>query len=415
MDYVKNALISNSRPMPQFEDRPPPNTQRTCAQCPAGPWIVLWLLCHVALVLARTEAASLRERKVGEGIVYFNDVVRDVPWSIQVVKIERAQTNLQLTPTLGRATAQGLSTLSAQLRGLPRTLGVPVAAVNGDFYQTEGGVGAGDPRGLEIFLGELISGPKGSASFWLDSTNQPRMAATVSRFKVSWPGGESLPFGLNEERSSSEVVLYTSRFGASTRTRGGREFVLENSSAGPSLPLQIGQTYSLRIRDVRDTGNTRITSDVVVLSLGPGVADRVPKPEVGSMLEISTATVPNLKGAAMALSGGPILVQTGKVLRVTSNKAGDRHPRTAFGWNETHLFLVQVDGRQPDLSIGMTLRELADYMVRLGCQQAMNLDGGGSSTLWLNGRVMNSPCYGHERPIGNCLALVRKGPDATGP
>jgi subtilisin family serine protease len=64
----------------------------------------------------------------------------------------------------------------------------------------------------------------------------------------------------------------------------------------------------------------------------------------------------------------PILAQGGKAQRVTSNKAGERHPRTAFGWNERHFFFVQVDGRQPELSIGMTLRELADYMVRLGCE-----------------------------------------------
>ena len=60
------------------------------------------------------------------------------------------------------------------------------------------------------------------------------------------------------------------------------------------------------------------------------------------------------------------------------------------------------------LSDGMTLDELSGYLVKLGCQEAMNLDGGGSATLWYNGKVQNSPCDGQERVIANSLLLVRK-------
>jgi hypothetical protein len=406
-------LASIQRAGPQFQLRWR-RTKGALGACPAKvAWIFVWLLCVGTAVRETAEGASPRERKAGAGVSYFNDVVPDVPWSIQVVKVERSQTNLHLTPTLGRAARQGLSTLSQQLRALPPDLGTPVVAVNGDFYQTDGGTAAGDPRGLEIIGGELVSSPTGGASFWMDAANQPRLTNTISRFKVTWSGDETFSFGLNEARGASEAVLYTSRFGASTRARGGREFVLENSGDGPSLPLQIGQSYTLRIREIRDTGNTRLTSDVVVLSVGPGLAERVPELELGELIKLSTATVPDLRGATLALSGGPILVQGAKAQRVSSNKAGQRHPRTAFGWNEKYFFFVQVDGRQPDLSVGMTLRELAAYMVGLGCQEAMNLDGGASSTLWLNGRVMNSPSSGHERPIGNCLAVVRKGESAA--
>jgi hypothetical protein len=47
--------------------------------------------------------------------------------------------------------------------------------------------------------------------------------------------------------------------------------------------------------------------------------------------------------------------------------------------------------------------------VKLGCEQALNLDGGGSSSLWCGGEIRNSPCDGYERPIANCLVVVRKG------
>ena len=59
----------------------------------------------------------------------------------------------------------------------------------------------------------------------------------------------------------------------------------------------------------------------------------------------------------------------------------------------------------------MTFAELADYMIKLGCEEAMNLDGGGSSTLWAFGAVRNSPSEGEERPAPNALVVVKRNPE----
>ena len=56
----------------------------------------------------------------------------------------------------------------------------------------------------------------------------------------------------------------------------------------------------------------------------------------------------------------------------------------------------------------MTLAELADYMLKIGCELAMNLDGGSSATFWFHGQIMNNPSNGDEREIANGLVLVRK-------
>jgi exopolysaccharide biosynthesis protein len=56
----------------------------------------------------------------------------------------------------------------------------------------------------------------------------------------------------------------------------------------------------------------------------------------------------------------------------------------------------------------MTYQELADYMNKLGCVEAMSLDGGGSTTFWAYGQVMNNPSEGRERGMANALVLVRK-------
>jgi exopolysaccharide biosynthesis protein len=76
--------------------------------------------------------------------------------------------------------------------------------------------------------------------------------------------------------------------------------------------------------------------------------------------------------------------------------------------------MVEVDGRQSNLSVGMTFPELANYFIKLGCTEAMNLDGGGSATFWALGAVRSSPSEGEERPSANALVLVRKKSNAPG-
>lgn len=76
-----------------------------------------------------------------------------------------------------------------------------------------------------------------------------------------------------------------------------------------------------------------------------------------------------------------------------------------MGWSREFYLLVLVDGRQRR-SVGMTLPELSGVFQRLGCTDAMNLDGGGSATLWYDGKVRNRPCDGGEREIANSLVAV---------
>ncbi|PWU14218.1 MAG: copper amine oxidase, partial [Verrucomicrobia bacterium] len=111
--------------------------------------------------------------------------------------------------------------------------------------------------------------------------------------------------------------------------------------------------------------------------------------------------------------GGPLLVHKGALQPFPSPKGTNaslsaRNPRTALGFNFRNLYLAEVDGRQKTLSVGMTFAELAALMKSLGCTEAMNLDGGGSSTFWLDGRVVNSPSDKHERAVANAVAILRK-------
>ena len=78
--------------------------------------------------------------------------------------------------------------------------------------------------------------------------------------------------------------------------------------------------------------------------------------------------------------------------------------RTASG----RLLLVVCDGRQPDWSVVLPLRDAVRVMRHLGAVDAMALDGGGSSTLVVNGQVVNSPSDGAERPVSDALLLIAR-------
>src|SRR5258708_20800809 len=174
----------------------------------------------------------------------------------------------------------------------------------------------------------------------------------------------------------------------------------------PGLALRAEQVYTAKVREIRTTGDTPINRDIMVLSLGPKLVPRLPAIKAGSILKIGTGTIPDLGNVNMGDGGGPTMVHAGKAPEWSGFQP--RHPRAAVGWNKDYIFLVVVDGRQGDISVGMTFPELSAYLVKLGCKEAMNFDGGGSVTLWAMGQVMNSPSEGRERPSANTLAVVHK-------
>jgi hypothetical protein len=332
------------------------------------------------------------------------------------VRIARADPTFEFHSAHAGGGALGFSTLSDQVKLVNPKHGTPVAGVNGDFYQRNRAY-AGDPRGLQIVDGEVISAPNGGICFWIDYFGHPQCTNVLSRFEVVWPDGSKTPFGLNGERQANGVELYTPVLGPSTHAKGGRELVLEQCADSPWLPLRMGEIYTARVGELRDAGDTALAAGKMVLSIGPTMARNLPKIEAGAELKLSTASSPIMWGTKTAIGGGPLLVRDGRRQKIILpamesyeyTSMVERHPRTAVGWNKEYYFLVEVDGRQKNLSVGMTLEELSAYLVKLGCEMAMNLDGGGSATLWYDGKVQNRPCDGYERPIANSLIVVRKG------
>jgi hypothetical protein len=327
------------------------------------------------------------------------------PWSIHLIRVDRHHTNYFFTTTLGGEKRIGRATVPDQVRGIPAEKGKPVAAINADFFHINLHHW-GDPRDLQIRDGEMISAPSGNSCLWFDASGSPCSTNVYSEFQVRFPDGSSVPFDLNENRWWDECILFTSVNGSSTRTLGGREIELGPVPGQPWLPLCPSREMKVKVLRVRESGNTLLTADSLVLSMGSRLASQVPKLRPGDEITISTAMRPDLTGVTTAIGGGPKLVTAGKVWK-WKNPRQARHPRTAIGWSRDFIFLVVVEGEQKS-SVGMTFPELAAYMRGLGCEEALNFDGGGSSALWYRGKTMIQARQNDERLVANGVVLCER-------
>lgn len=263
------------------------------------------------------------------------------------------------------------------------------AAVNASYFDTSGWI-----------IGNLkIDGE------WLGMEDTPRSAFIIADKKpqivkdLAYKGevtfeklGSSIRVkGINRERIAEDFVIYTHYFGDATRTNAfGIEARIKNG----------------KITEISKAGNMKLDKTSVVIS-GHGMnAKIIEQLRIGDKVKLEQTLGSSLADKAeIVLGAGPLLVEDGRVnVRSTSEKmAGDiaygRAPRTAIGVKKDgSIILMVVDGRSTSSS-GMSLNELASYMVKLGAVSALNFDGGGSSEMVLNGKIVNNPSDGNERAV----------------
>ena len=291
-----------------------------------------------------------------------------------------------------------------------------IAAVNAGFFL----IPAGDPAGIYKLKGQLVSDtrrPRGALGIVREGTATRLVFGRVSasmRLRLSRRGRPDAVVeiaGVDTTRRRGRLMLFTPAYHADTDTAAnGMEWVLEGK------PLQVAS-------GPLTAGKTPIPRDGFVLSYGGTSA---PSPlnglRVGSRVELETEYVsPDgreedwkkteaiVGGAGLLLRDG-IVVQDWRVEQFTAAFAETRHPRTLVGTHaDGSLLLVTVDGRQPKLSAGMTLAELRALARGLGLRNALNLDGGGSTTMWAGGKVLNSPSdAAGVRKVSDALVIVKR-------
>lgn len=205
--------------------------------------------------------------------------------------------------------------------------------------------------------------------------------------------------GINRERQANDLILYNRFYGSSTGTNTfGREVRVEKG----------------KVTEISLKGNMTLRPGSIVLSGHGCSAEFLKTLKVGNKVEVrQTLEQEEADNAKHVIGAGPLLVRNGKAYVTAGEEqfpadiAVGRAPRTAIGIKpDGSILLVVAEGRSVT-SAGLTLNELAEYMVKLGASEAMNFDGGGSSEMVLNKKVVNKPSDGSERPVRAGLGVFR--------
>ena len=306
-------------------------------------------------------------------------------------------------------------------------------AINGDYYHPTTGV----PMEGQIMAGWFVrrfGEDSGISGFVWTGDRRPFLGGSVhdgpALQRVTFADGGKMEISqLNEPRNAGSLALYTWHFSTNTATAAdGVEVLLRMKE-----PLTLGTKARGEIVRVSDkTGSTPLPFNHAVLSAqGRAASELLRHARVGEAvsfrMDLQDPGKPPIKippqnwtGAYASLGGPKPILVNGTVPRDWEAKAkkyaeqGKKHgsvvtdPRTAIAYNDRYIFFAVIDGRSP-ISKGMTFTE-AGFFCRdeLKATDAILQDGGGSSTLWIDGKVRNIPSgkgkdekYGLLRPVAN--------------
>jgi exopolysaccharide biosynthesis protein len=291
-----------------------------------------------------------------------------------------------------------------------------LAAINGGFFNGTNG----DPLGVLKVSGELVSDASQSkGAVVIEAPPDSATALTFDRLSVKMTmtfmgadTGWQVPIdGVDTTRERGKLMLYTPAYYAHTDTAPtGTEWVLDGR------PLRVTE---VRVR----AGHTAIPPDGAVISYGGlTLPEALASLDVGMAVGFHTIwqterglSPARLDAADHIVSGAGLLRRGGHVVDDWTDEGlstdaftAARHPRTLIGldaWG--FIWLVAVDGRQPDYSIGMHFSDLQRLADRLGLTDALNLDGGGSTTMVVAGQVVNRPSDPlGARPVGDAILVT---------
>ncbi len=333
-------------------------------------------------------------KDLGNGLAYtfWQDDMSGLPVRIYALTLA-PDSRYELRPFSGAGAVNGRGRLAKAVAANGAR-----AAVNACYFDTDGWV-IGNCKWDGSFFG-VDDTPR--SAFIVDKEGKASIQKDLSYLgTVSLPGGQTLTIkGLNRQRITDDLVLFNRNYAGSTRTNEhGREVRVSKG----------------RATEVSAKGNMRLDRDSLVLSGHGANADALARVRRGDRVAIAQTLGSRLADEArLVVGGGPMLVERG-VVNVRSREesiapdiAYGRAPRTGIGIKaDGTVLLMVVDGRSR-YSAGMSLNEFARYLKRFGAVSAVNLDGGGSSEMVLDGRIMNRPSDGSERPVSIGLGIFRK-------
>lgn len=382
-----------------------------------GTWLSPPQTAHAQTSGARRFTESLKFHEISRGIEhgqtssgYASKDELTGPWFINVLRIDLGRATLKIVHALDEGV--GLETVSSMAARYRAT-----AAINGGYFRTTGTY-RGESIGLLLLNGKLISEPNNDRAEvgLISAGNNTEVVFGHLRFSGQISAGRTkhIVQGLNRPLSANELIVFTPEFHRTSLTNPD------------GIEVVVRRNIVVALRDLE--GSSQIPSDGYVIS-AVGSARQWVKNHLrkGSRLVFSwrlsslesNATHDDeekWRRASSILGAGPQLIKGGKVAitdkeeKMSPTFRTDRHPRTAIARLESgKLLLLTVDGRQPGVSVGMSLNMLADLLLELGAVAAINLDGGGSTAMVVRDKLVNRPSdQTGERQVSDSILVFSK-------
>ena len=263
-----------------------------------------------------------------------------------------------------------------------------IVAINGGYFKPQTGV----PLGTLMINKKVYTGPIYDRVAMGIFDNGFEMARVQLKANVVTNKGGLKIDNINQPRMlSTNTIVYTPDWG---------EYSPPSPKYGKQLVISGGKLIKTSY------GRSQIPKDGFVI-VGPQKSlDTIAN---ARKFKLDIKINPEWKDVNHIISGGPYLVKNGDIyVDMTAQKLasiGGRNPRTAIGYTKDNsLIMLTADGRE-GASIGLTLIELANLMKELGCVNAMNLDGGGSTVMYVKGKIVNKPAVQGGIPLSHTLSI----------
>ncbi len=377
---------------------------------------VVSCLLVFSLFVADGKSLAQEFKTIHDGVEYAKVELKlgEDPVKINLLRLDLTKVRLDVLKALDKAIGLETTSSIATRKGA-------VAAINGGFFRLDNSEWAGDAANLLKVDGRVFSESQ-TGRIALTINNQKDVTIAGIRhllpvncsINVAGDYGYILD-GINREMNENEAILYTPDIGKKVSIghdsigiviRGQKIVSVKDKPGNLIIPRKgfvitaHGELFGI-FQDF-SRSRRRISHFCAILS------DR--DLQIGQ----PTPMVIQYWESEDVVAGVPQLIKDGKIdITWEEEKASrafvfNRHPRTAVAKMKDGKFLmITVDGRQPGVSVGMTLQELAEYLLSLGAVDAMNLDGGGSTTMVLDGKVVNKPSDpSGERKIGDAIVVT---------
>ncbi|MBN2355281.1 phosphodiester glycosidase family protein [candidate division KSB1 bacterium] len=387
--------------------------------------MVVLFFVFVTFLFSQTQFYTVSTMQVGSGITHYKMIAPAVPWSLDVLEVDlKNPYNSVQTVKAQEKLNYGTETTSSMAARYNQPGRAVVGAVNGDFYS---GI---TTIGMQISDGVVVKDHGGSHTMSFDRNNRPAL------FKAEFFGkiinGEQITdlHCINRPKNviaqwfpyllQNRMVLFNHYFGTSTGTDEGQvELLLQ-----PLDDWFVNDMTRCEVLQKSTAGNSPIPAGQVILAgLGTAADFITTHVDVGDTIRVLPQLNLDMAGIKELIGGLPKFIVNGvdyteqgwKEMNYSPSHVLERHPRTALGFSQdsTRLYMVTVDGRQAFHSAGMDLHELADFMIGIGVHHALNLDGGGSTTMVVRDSVVNSYSDGTERKIQNAFLVLSTAPHSS--